>query len=47
MKMQYQVIQTPEQRLRIPDGAGSVAGIELEYWVKGAGEPVVFLQAGS
>lgn len=46
MKRQEEVAQTPGRRLRIPDGAGSVAGVELEYWVKGAGEPVVFLHGG-
>jgi len=44
--MQEQVVQSPGQRLRIPDGAGSVEGIELEYWVKGEGEPIVFLHGG-
>jgi pimeloyl-ACP methyl ester carboxylesterase len=46
MKMHEHVAQIPDGRLRIPDGVGSVAGVELEYWVKGAGEPVVFLHGG-
>jgi pimeloyl-ACP methyl ester carboxylesterase len=46
MKMTRQVAKTPDRRLRIPDGAGSMAGIELEYWVIGAGEPIVFLHGG-
>jgi pimeloyl-ACP methyl ester carboxylesterase len=35
-----------DRRLRIPDGTTSVGGVELEYWVKGEGEPVVFLHGG-
>lgn len=35
-----------DTRLRIPDGNTSVGGVELEYWVKGAGEPVVFVHGG-
>lgn len=46
MKAPRQVAPMPDRRLRIPDGAGSVAGIELEYWVRGAGEPIVFLHGG-
>ncbi|MHB8572948.1 MAG: alpha/beta fold hydrolase [Candidatus Dormibacteria bacterium] len=46
MKMQDQVAQFPNRRIRIPDGAGSMAGIELDYWVKGAGEPIVLLHGG-
>lgn len=46
MKVHEPVAQTPARRLRIPDGAGPVAGVELEYRVKGAGEPVVFLHGG-
>jgi len=38
--------RTYDRRLRITDGAGSVAGVELEYWESGAGEPVVFLHGG-
>ncbi len=38
--------QTYERRLRIPDDNTSVGGVELEYWVKGAGEAVVFLHGG-
>jgi len=45
MKMQEHIAQTHDSRLRIPDGT-SVGGVELEYWVKGAGEPVVFLHGG-
>ena len=44
--MQGQVVESPGQRLHIPDGAGSVEGIELEYWVEGEGEPIVFLHGG-
>jgi pimeloyl-ACP methyl ester carboxylesterase len=46
MKIHEQVAQAPERRLRIPDGATSVAGVELEYSVRGAGEPIVFLHGG-
>jgi len=46
MKLQEHIARTHDRRLRIPDGSGSVAGVELEYWVKGAGEPVVFLHGG-
>jgi pimeloyl-ACP methyl ester carboxylesterase len=46
MKMQEHAAQSRAGRLRIPDGASSVAGVELEYRVKGAGEPVVFLHGG-
>src|ERR1700694_5506787 len=46
MKMREQVAQTPDRRLRIPDVAGLVAGIELEYRVRGEGEPIVFLHGG-
>lgn len=38
--------ETYDSRLRIPDDNISVGGLELEYWVKGAGEPVVFLHGG-
>jgi len=31
MNMQEQIARTPASRLRIPDGTGSVAGIELDY----------------
>jgi pimeloyl-ACP methyl ester carboxylesterase len=37
---------TASGRLRIPDGTGSVSGVELEYWVKGRGKPVVLLHGG-
>ena len=43
--MQEHVSQT-HSRLHIPNSAPSVGGVELEYWVKGAGEPVVFLHGG-
>jgi len=46
MKMHEPVAQAPDGRLQISDDAASVAGVELEYWVKGAGEPVVFLHGG-
>jgi pimeloyl-ACP methyl ester carboxylesterase len=47
MKMQeYLSSQTYDSRLRIPDGSASVGSVELEYWAKGAGEPVVFLHGG-
>ena len=44
--MHEPVAQAPDGRLQISDDAASVAGVELEYWVKGAGEPVVFLHGG-
>ena len=37
---------TYDSRLRISDENISMGGVELEYWVKGAGEPVVFLHGG-
>lgn len=46
MKLEEHSIQTGSHRLRIPDGIGSVSGVELAYWVKGRGEPVVFLHGG-
>jgi len=46
MKADEHLIQTAGDRLRVPDGAGTVAGVELEYWVRGEGEPVVFLHGG-
>lgn len=46
MKIQQHAAQTPDSRLRIPGDNTSVGGVELEYWVKGAGEPVVFLHGG-
>ncbi|HEY8811269.1 MAG TPA: alpha/beta hydrolase [Candidatus Dormibacteraeota bacterium] len=45
MKTKEHIAQTRDSRLRIPDGT-SMGGVELEYWVKGAGEPVVFLHGG-
>jgi pimeloyl-ACP methyl ester carboxylesterase len=45
MKMQEHT-QTYDRRLRIPSANTSVGGVELEYWVQGAGEPVVFLHGG-
>lgn len=44
--MTEHISQTYGSRLRIPDSTPSVGGVELEYWVKGAGEPVVFLHGG-
>lgn len=38
--------QAYDCKLRIPDDNPSVGGVELEYWVKGEGEPVVFLHGG-
>lgn len=35
-----------DSRLRIPDDDISVGGVELKYWEKGAGDPVVFLHGG-
>jgi pimeloyl-ACP methyl ester carboxylesterase len=46
MKLNEHVSQTHDSRLRIPDENTSVGGVELEYWVKGVGEPVVFLHGG-
>jgi pimeloyl-ACP methyl ester carboxylesterase len=46
MKMAEHAAETHDSRLRIPDDNISVGGLELEYWVKGAGEPVVFLHGG-
>jgi pimeloyl-ACP methyl ester carboxylesterase len=46
MKVKEPATQISGRRLRIPDGTGAVSGVELEYWVKGAGEPVVFLHGG-
>jgi pimeloyl-ACP methyl ester carboxylesterase len=46
MKMQEHISETHNGRLRIPDGTPSMGGVDLEYWVKGTGEPVVFLHGG-
>ena len=46
MKMQEHISQTHDSRFRIPDTTPSVGGVELEYWVKGTGDPVVFLHGG-
>jgi pimeloyl-ACP methyl ester carboxylesterase len=46
MKLRKQAAPNPDLRLRIPDGTGSVGGIELGYRVQGAGEPIVFLHGG-
>jgi pimeloyl-ACP methyl ester carboxylesterase len=46
MKMNDDFAQTSDRRLHIPAGSGSVAGVELDYWVSGSGEPVVFLHGG-
>jgi pimeloyl-ACP methyl ester carboxylesterase len=45
MKLKAPFTRT-SRRLRIPDGTGSVSGVDLEYWVRGEGEPVVFLHGG-
>jgi pimeloyl-ACP methyl ester carboxylesterase len=46
MKMSEPAAQTYDHRLRLPEGSSSLGEIELEYWVKGAGEPIVFLHGG-
>ena len=46
MKMREHISQTHDSRFRIPDTTPSVGGVELEYWVKGTGDPVVFLHGG-
>jgi len=46
MKMREHLSPTHDSRLRIPDSTPSVGGVELEYWVKGTGEPIVFLHGG-
>jgi pimeloyl-ACP methyl ester carboxylesterase len=46
MKMREHTAQTYDHRLRIPDDNHLVGGVEMEYSVKGAGEPVVFLHGG-
>jgi pimeloyl-ACP methyl ester carboxylesterase len=46
MKMHEPIAEAPDGRLQISDDVASVAGVELEYRVKGAGEPVVFLHGG-
>jgi pimeloyl-ACP methyl ester carboxylesterase len=46
MKIHEHISVAHDSRLRIPNGLTSVGGVELEYWVKGAGEPVVFLHGG-
>ncbi|MDQ6721661.1 MAG: alpha/beta hydrolase [Candidatus Dormibacteraeota bacterium] len=46
MKMTEHISQTHDSRFRIPDTTPSVGGVELEYWVKGTGDPVVFLHGG-
>jgi pimeloyl-ACP methyl ester carboxylesterase len=46
MKLHETPAETCDGRLLISDVSGSVAGVELEYWVKGTGEPVVFLHGG-
>jgi pimeloyl-ACP methyl ester carboxylesterase len=46
MKLHEHVAETRDSRLRIPDENTSVGGVELEYWVKGVGVPVVFLHGG-
>ncbi len=40
------IVGARDGRLVISDVSGPVAGVELEYWVKGTGEPVVFLHGG-
>ena len=46
MKLHEYMPQTQDSRLHVPDSTPLVGGVELEYWVKGAGEPVVFLHGG-
>jgi pimeloyl-ACP methyl ester carboxylesterase len=45
MKMREHM-QAYDRSLRMPDDSSSVGGVELEYWVKGSGEPIVFLHGG-
>jgi pimeloyl-ACP methyl ester carboxylesterase len=40
------IVGARDGRLVISGVSGPVAGVELEYWVKGTGEPVVFLHGG-
>ena len=46
MKLGNNATRASSRRLRIPESTGSVSGVELEYWVRGTGEPVVFLHGG-
>ena len=46
MKMKAHIARSHDSRLRIPDDNTLVGGVELEYWAKGVGEPVVFLHGG-
>ena len=46
MNMLETIVGARDGRLVISDVSGPVAGVELEYWVKGTGEPVVFLHGG-
>jgi len=46
MKLRQHTAQTYDLRLRIPDDNALVGGVEIEYSVRGAGEPVVFLHGG-
>jgi pimeloyl-ACP methyl ester carboxylesterase len=46
MKLLDYTTQTYDRRLRIFADNTSVQDVELEYWVKGAGEPVVFIHGG-
>lgn len=46
MKLLDYTTQTYDRRLRISADNTSVQDVELEYWVKGAGEPVVFIHGG-
>jgi pimeloyl-ACP methyl ester carboxylesterase len=46
MKQLDHTTQTYDRRLRISADNTSVQDVELEYWVKGAGEPVVFVHGG-
>jgi pimeloyl-ACP methyl ester carboxylesterase len=46
MNMHEPFPRTSDRRFRIPDGAGSVADVELDYRERGAGETVVFLHGG-
>jgi pimeloyl-ACP methyl ester carboxylesterase len=46
MNMLETIVGARDGRLVISSVSGPVAGVELEYWVKGTGEPVVFLHGG-
>jgi pimeloyl-ACP methyl ester carboxylesterase len=46
MKLQEHTAQTYAGRLRVPGDNSLVGGVEIDYSVRGAGEPVVFLHGG-